>query len=537
MKTSILAFLFLSLCSNLNSQTLGEAISKMDNERYAEALRSFKGLSEKSPNNGDIYYYWGLCYHKKGEQDSSLLTWKKGYDLDKTSALSHAGFFRVKWVMADKPAATIALTSALELTKGKKLVAKRAEVLRALASAYIESEIKDLDQALTLLTEAIEKDPNNEENYLLQGDALYAKTPQDASLAIKSYNKVLEIKPKSPRGKLRVANIYRAAQNFDLANSIYKEAVSIDSTFAPAYRERAELLMRFEKMNLAVKDWKKYLALNDNVESRYRFVSAMYIAGQYCEVIKEVEQLNQQGFRNFYTERFLAKSYGECKEITDGPRLGLEASDRFFALAPAEQINYIDYHTRGFLLVNMGKDSLGLLEMEKAINLSQEALKDLTIEMVKLYYKTKKYDAAISTYQKREKVIALTANEILNYGQCYFFGPKNFVLADSLFAKLNQMAPTYANGFYWRARSSFQLDLNNEKWSAKEPYAKILELIPAEKRAEGSNKKMVIEAAKFMGNYYAVSQEKDPNKTKEYFKIVYDIDPKDEQAKQVLGIK
>jgi hypothetical protein len=48
---------------------------------------------------------------------------------------------------------------------------------------------------------------------------------------------------------------------------------------------------------------------------------------------------------------------------------------------------------------------------------------------------------------------------------------------------------------------------------------------------------MVIESAKYLGAYYGGSTEKDAIKAKEYFQLVYDIDPNDKQAKEVLGIK
>ena len=48
---------------------------------------------------------------------------------------------------------------------------------------------------------------------------------------------------------------------------------------------------------------------------------------------------------------------------------------------------------------------------------------------------------------------------------------------------------------------------------------------------------MVIESARYMGNYYASSAEKDKTKVLEYFQIVYDLDPNDTQAKQILGIE
>ena len=223
MKTTVLfSALFLSV-SGLFAQTLSEAIKKTENERYADALIDFKALVAKEPTNGDVYFYYGDCYFEKGEIDSAILIWNKGYEMDKLTPMPLIGKFRVLWLKGDKAGAQGEVLKAMELTKGKKTNFKRAEVIRGIAEMYIESANKDLDQALTLLQEAITKDPSNEDNYLLQGDALYAKTPQDASPAIKSYNIALEKNNKSPRGKLRVANIYQAAQNEKLAMKYIKK--------------------------------------------------------------------------------------------------------------------------------------------------------------------------------------------------------------------------------------------------------------------------------------------------------------------------
>ncbi|NBX38543.1 MAG: hypothetical protein EBR54_03895 [Flavobacteriia bacterium] len=546
MKHFITSILFLALSSSIFSQTLVDALKKTQNERYPEAIRDFKKLVSLMPNDGNAYYYFGDCYFKKGEIDSAMLIWNKGFDVDKIDAMPLVGKFRALWIKGDKTAAQTELTKALELTKGKKLMAKRAEVLRGAAEGFIKSEMKDLDQALTLLVEAIEKDPTNEENYLLQGDALYEQAKKvalanssalNANEAIKSYNKVLEINPKSPRGKLRVANIYQAADNEQEANKIYKEAIAIDSTFAPAYRERAELLMRFNKMNLAIQDWKKYLALNNNVDARYRYTSALFAAKQYCELVKEVIAINNLGLTNFRTERFLAEGYLECADYKGGAQLGLAASDRFFSLAPPEEITFLDYKRRGALLMKLGKDSLGLIEWEKAVGMSESAAKDLTGDMARMYYKMKKYDKAIQMYIKRQAVVELTLQEVYNMGQCYFSGPKNFVEADTIFSKVSVMSPTYGPAYMWRGRCKTQLDPNNALWLAKPHYAQVLEVVVGEDRKKDQNKKMVIEAARYMGAYYGGSTEKDPTIAKQYFQIIYELDPNDKQAKEILGIK
>jgi TPR repeat protein len=82
----------------------------------------------------------------------------------------------------------------------------------------------------------------------------------------------------------------------------------------------------------------------------------------------------------------------------------------------------------------------------------------------------------------------------------------------------------------WRARTNFQLDPKNEKWMALPYYQKVIELVKVEERAQGGNKAMVIEAAKYLGEYYTKSTAKDIAKAKEYYTIVKELDPADKQA-------
>jgi len=100
---------------------------------------------------------------------------------------------------------------------------------------------------------------------------------------------------------------------------------------------------------------------------------------------------------------------------------------------------------------------------------------------------------------------------------------------------LNEVSPSFAPGHYWRALSNHQLDLSMEKWLAKPFYEKTILAIKVEDRLKGNNKKMSIESAQYLGGYYERSSEKDINKAKEYWKIVAELDPTNESAKQFLN--
>jgi predicted Zn-dependent protease len=360
-------------------QTLKDAIRKTDNERYSDALNDFNSLIAKEPNIGDNYFYFGQYYMIKGEIDSAKMIWAKGFQMDNLSPLSLVGNGSVIYLNGNSEGAKLEFEKALTATKGKKDNIKNAEVRRGIATIYIKSEKKNLDEAIKTIEEAILKDPNNEENYLLQGDALYEKTPNNASAAIKSYNKVLEINPKSPRGIVRVAIIYQRAQSPDEAQKKYNDAKQVDSTYAPAYRENAELNMRFNQPKKAIENWKKYLRLNNTIEARYRYATAMFLGKQYCEVIEEINSLYANGFTNFYTDRMLGYSYVECTTDPEGYKKGLSALDRFFASAPADKIQWLDIKNKGIMpLVDAAR--LFILSMQiKGVNNTYLRFKQLSI--------------------------------------------------------------------------------------------------------------------------------------------------------------
>lgn len=525
MKTNTFLALALLFGSTAFGQTLKSAVNKTDNERFSEAGNEFRSLIAMEPANGCNYFYYGENFYENGDIDSAIVLWKKGYEMDQLTALSFVGLGKSLWIKGDKEGAKAQFTKALTMTKNKN-----AEIQRAIAETYIKSENKNLDEAILLLETAVKLDPKNEDGHLLMGDALLEKTPANGSPAIKSYNKVLEINPKSPRGIVRVAKLYQRAQNYELANEKYKEAQTIDPTYAPAYRENAELNMMFKQTAKAIENWKKYLELNNSNEARYRFVTAMFTGKQYCEAIPEIELLQNKGFNNFYMERMLTYSYYECTTDVDAVKKGLSASDRFFAAAPSEKVIYMDYKYKGLLLSKSGNDSLAILELEKASSINEEAARELAGDIGRMYMKMKKYDKVIAAYEFKRGALALTATEQFELGRAYYFGPKDYVQADSAFARLLVLSPTFTPGYYWRARASYPMDPNKEKWLAKQYLEKVIEMVKPEERAVGSNKGMVIEAAKYMGDYYVNSVEKDITKAKEYWNIVKTLDPADKQA-------
>jgi tetratricopeptide (TPR) repeat protein len=507
------------------AQSLQEAIIKTDNERFELAASDYRNLIAKEASKGDNYFYFGENYFKKGDLDSANIFYKKGIELNATYPLNYVGLGKILWYNGQQAEAKTQLFKAATLGANKN-----AEVMRKTAEIYINAEQKSLDEAINLLNAAIKLDPKNQESYLLMGDAMLEKNPTDGGPAVKNYNKATELNPTSPKGDLRSGKLYQRGQNYQLALDLYKKAQAIDPNYAPAYREKAELYYKAGQKANAVESYKKYLELNNSLDARERYASFLFSNKQYSEAIGELESLQKAGNTKFYLDRMLGYSYAELGNSTDKEAYnkGLTSINLFFektAIVPNFKYVATDYKYKGILLAKTGKDSLGVIEMEKAANMDPAKASEMLREIAKAYYKARKYSKVIDTYEKLMdgNPKNLNGTDYFDLGRSYYFGPKDFIKADTCFSRLCQLSPTFATAYFWRAKSNTQQDLKNEKWLAKPHYEAAMALVKPEERTTASNKANVIEACEYLG-YHSLTI-KDNVKAKEYFNIIKELDP------------
>ena len=515
-----------------HAQNLQSAITKTENERFDLAAAEFKQLVAKEPAKGDNYFYFGENYFKNNNVDSALILYKKGADAQPTNGLNFVGIGKVLFLQGKDADANT------NLFKAKTLGAKNSNVLTELAEAYITAPgtSKNPTQAITLLDEALKYDSKSTEAHILKGDALEILHPTEGGPAIKEYEEAQKLNPKSPKAVLRQGKLWNRARNYQLALDKYKEAIKIDPTFAPAYIEIAELYHRANQDNNALDAIKKYLELNGNSSYAHsRYASFLFEGKQYAEAIKEIETIQQKDTNDVYLYRLLGYSYDEMGNKTDTAAYtkGSKAINKFFQKTNGKNFNYIaeDYRHKGLLLSKSGKDSLGVDAIQKAIDLDPTKNCELYGEIGKIWMKAKKYDRAIVAYEKLPACgKTLSGQNYYDLGRAYFYGPKDFVKADTCFSKLIQVSPpTYAVGYFWRAKAEVQLDPNNDKWLAKPDYEKGFELVKPEERATPANKNNIIDACSYLGYYY-VKQLKDNEKAKPYWNVVKELDPNNDKA-------
>lgn len=529
-----------SLSVNGVAQTLQEAITKTDNERFEAASADFKNLVAKEPTKGDNYFYFGENYFKNDNLDSALIMYKKGAEVSPMYPLNHIGIGKVYLFQGKEADANTNLFKGKTLAEDKTNKPVKALSYLKLAEAYTKAPMyKNLPEAMKLITEASKLDGKNPEVYILWGDALLEQNPTDGGPAIKQYDKAFELDKKNVRAILRKGKLYERGRNYTEALKYYKDAEAIDDKFAPAYREKAEIYMKATRYKEAIESYKKYLELNNSESARVRFAYALFLAKQYQDAVTEIDQIiAKDANQSPYLYRVLGYSYFEITDKTDKEayKKGLNAMNTFFEKSAGKDFKYIpdDYKYKGLLMSKTGQDSLGVIEIEKAIKLDSVANCELWGDIGKIWVKAKRYDKAIAAYTNKSKCTkGLTGQDNYDLGRAYYYGPKDMINADTCFSRLTKASPTYPIGFFWRGKANLQLDPKNEKWLAKPHYETALSLVKVEERSTPSYKANVIEACEYLGYYFL--KQKDNAKAKEYFGIVRDLDPNNKKAKDFFA--
>ncbi len=562
-------------CSALGfSQTIKEAQGLTENENFEQADAVFKNLVQKGPSSPELYYYYGENFYKRAEPDSALKYYRKGISAHMTAPINYIGVG--KWFLGKSLVDSAARYFYLAKTLSKD---KNAEIARELASAWIETDQKNPDKAIESASLAVKLEPKNALNYLVLGDALLEKNPTSGTEPIKQYQMASQLNPKSPLGIIREGKLYKRARNYRLALEKYEAAKQIDSTFAPAYSEKAELYFLLAQNSKSVDNWKKYLALNNSAYARQRFIGALYNNKQFEEAIAECQKLKTSGLSDYKLDRIMAYCYEELGSKTNKEAFvqGLQAILSFFNQAPAA-FKFIpkDYRCYGYLLIRNGKDSLGEIEIARALQMDPNLSADTYARLAKLYADAKQYEQSGRYYRLKLNGSwpNLNLTETYEYGKMLYSWAQQINKqineikaealkkspsknktgtlpvsipvqlttqwerclnqADSAFTRVAEVKPDYTMAYIFKGRVQALKDEEAKTDAAKWAFEKAISLIKPDEKT-GNYKSYWIEAHEYLGYYFEKTGNK--NQAKLIFEQIKELDPSNEKAERYLNPK
>lgn len=524
MKKKIFIALMISLGLNASAQTLKDAIRLNENEQHDDASSAYKQLITLEPTKGDYYYYWGNNLMDADKADSATIIFSEGLKKEPSNLLLQIGIAELKLAAGNLNEGKAAIEATVK-TAGPK----NASILVVAAEALIRhKKAQDLMLARVYLDAALKLDAKNPLTYNLIGD-IYSEE-NNGSEAAKFYNKALEKEAKYIKSVFHKGQLYKRSMSYETAIVEFNSTLSLDPNFAPAYRELGECYFKLRKPELAKENYKKYLELSKNNNSaRLRYASFLYQSGEYNDAGFELSLITKVDSTNLGMMRMMAYvNYELGKNDT-----ALKTINKVFDITAEDTTKRIgkDYSYFGKILAKGGNAEMGTTYIQTALSIEPKQ-GELYDDLADMYNKQKKYDLSALTYEAKINNSAKAAiTDYFNMGRAWY-NAKNYIKADSAFAKVTEINPAWPNGYFWRGRANAQIDNTAKEGLAKPHYAKFIELASADAANLTKQKTNLVEANSYLA--FAAFVAKDCSLSIEYWNKVLEIDPSTKQAKDSI---
>jgi tetratricopeptide (TPR) repeat protein len=600
-----LMFVLLFGSFRLNAQDLKSATSLTRSEAYDKAKDMFEQLIKKEPGNSRNYFFYGENWLQDYFSDtiSNNLAnyakeakgyYDKGVSANANEPLNYVGLAKVAFYNGDNKTADDMRAKAKSFLLPYKNIKKinppaidYAYTLAKLAESYVSARFKvDTAKALPFIREALKIDSKNPDIYLIAGDIYNLKN--DGSNSIKNYNLAQEYDPTSPTANMKIGSIYVKAKNLTAAIPYFEQAISLNANYAPAYRELGALYSMARRYDDAKKYYEKYLELTQgNIPAKISYVRSLYFAGEYDQVIKNIEEIFAIDKSKSYLNRLAGYSAYEKKDADYVKALGY--MEALFKTVSPELIIKRDYLYLGRILLKKNQNYQNLLkdrdrmmaqldkdkvkfssaaaaekqklkpaldtltakvarsnkqiatadkevdrafgEYNKALSFDPEDMGTLT-EMANAYYNFRRYEQAAKTWSK---LIALGKNEPKDYLQLgrWYLNAENYKAADSVFSDVLKKNPKLLEAFVFEARTFAKMEGDPKVGTARPKFEKLLEVAATDSI---KNEEAMMEALQYLAYHYMVND--NYNKAKENFTRMTTLDPsnKDYKARGFSGL-
>jgi tetratricopeptide (TPR) repeat protein len=418
-----------SMALNVRAQDLNSAIQLTKSESYDKAEELYNALIQQEPGNSKNYYYLGenylLDYFADTISNSLVVATKaaqeayeKGVSANPSDPLNYIGLAKVANYLGEEAKADEMRTKArsflLPYKKIKKIQPPANEyafALAKIAESYAKDGKVDTSLALPFIRQALTIDNKNAEIFLIAGD-LYMMV-NDGSNAIRNYNLAQFADPQSPTAAMKIGYVYLKGRALQQAIPNFEQAIELNPNYAPAYRELGQLYWRAGRLEQSKENFKKYLDLTaGNIPAKTRYVNSLFYAGDYDEVIKNVEEILQVDKSRGYMNRLAGYSCYE-KENPDYAKAAMYMEKLFETVAP-EYILQKDYHYLARILIKKNQDYPKLLDELNGLKtqLSRESTRLATASAANKPKYQASVDELTSKVQDLEGKVATAEKEI-----------------------------------------------------------------------------------------------------------------------------
>ena len=538
------------LISNMAlGQTVQDGLTFLDRHQPNRAKQVFESLVASAPT-GENYFYLGYYFLHRRDWDSAKAAFEKGKAADPKNYLNQVGLASILVGQNNVNAAKVEFDRILVETKSKN-----PDVLYRIAEAYemyyilgkedsfnaSNNDPAESIRLIDLIQEKTKKLPTPEQ-YIVKGDAYLIKN--DGGNAVTAYEQALLQDPKNVKAKIKIGVVYLRGKNYKETQARYKEALDLDSNYAPGIKRYGEYLIVGNQYKNASRYFRKYLEKAEATpEVTLETAKLLFLSKDYEGAMKFTNEAESKGVKD--NDIFRMRGYSNVE--MGNFQQGIDNLDGMVKRGVKPFYQDDIYFGKGYQ--GLGKDSLAIAFFEKAAPLDTNNNVYSMIHDIR--FKQKRYaDASVaglnSINWKKKKNQTVGSGDYFKVAMDLYLTaayinkadtiarPAMAMRADSMFAKAIEVNDKWPPFYINRARTNNFIDYTGTKWLGREHYEKFLTAVETQKADKASqykeDKNQLFEAYKYLGGYN-LSVTKDEAKAKEMFLKAQEIKADDPDIK------
>ncbi len=390
MKFKFLFSLLLGSALTMSAQGYKDGIEyyKADQFENAKTILN-RTIDDASTDKSEAYYYLGEIALRQGDKATAESNFQKGIAANPQNGFNYVGLGALALLNGDEKSADD------YFKQGRNYGKKNPELVVAIARAYYNADpVKYTEDINKNIERALKIDKKAASVFIFQGDMKAAE--KEIGDAAGLYENAILYDENNPEAYVKYANAY-ASVNLDYAIEKLQALLAVQPNSALAQRELAEKYYLNNQWSKAAVAYGDYMNNpNHFTEDAVRYSVLLYYGQRYEQSLKLAEELLAEDPQNFQLQRIVFLNKIALKDYVGAEK----QAESFFALNDSKnQYNANDYSSLGEVLRKLDKDSLAIIQYEKAAEVSPknaEVLKQLS----SAYYAMAKYEQAAQAYQR-----------------------------------------------------------------------------------------------------------------------------------------
>ena len=345
-------------------------------------------LNQPTTDKAVAYYYLGQIKLQNNDIAGARKDIEAGMAENAANGYNYVGLGAIELKQGNKSEAQ------KHFKEAKSLAKKDADLLTEIARVYYNSDPVGFAQDIEkTIADAKKANKNSPAPYILEADMI---ATEDVGKAAGYYDmaQTFDKDNKYPEAYVKYARTYFSV-NPKFSIDKLKELLEKSPNSALAQRELAEKYYSNNQLTMAADQYGKYIQNpNHFPKDEQRYVGLLYFGKKYQESFDLASKLLAQDPDNIYMQRMQFLDKAALEQNEEAAKL----AEKFLS-HPKNEFVANDYTTYGGVLEALGKDSLAVIQYEKALAIAPEKV-EIYKDLSAAYSSGKKYTEAANAFQK-----------------------------------------------------------------------------------------------------------------------------------------